>query len=111
MMEFAFESAAREIAEMAVRYGAASNADTLQTILINNALNAQQMAKQRYRGKDVAARVYKFDRQVGRSFDGMNGDLVYAIVRHGIVVTLMLKRSSQPVNTGVFSVDKIMIVE
>lgn len=39
--------------------------------------------------------------------DGSNGDQVWAVVRNRRVVTLMLRRSTQPATTGALGVDQV----
>jgi len=46
--------------------------------------------------------------QNGRCSDGSNGDLVILIVRHGWPVTVMFRRSNQPLTCDALRVNKII---
>lgn len=55
-----------------------------------------------------AVRLLRLGKQRGTPWaDRSNGDEVWAIVRHGRVTTIMLRRSTQPTQPANFDVDQV----
>ena len=64
--------------------------------------------------KDLAVRMRVLDTAYGDTSGGSdrqsNGDEVWAVCRHGVVRTMMLRRSSQPRTPDAFRVDLVLRV-
>lgn len=58
-------------------------------------------------GRAVAAYVGRIDGGPRGGLVGSNGDTVWAIVREGRIVTVMLRRSTQPATPDAFGVDVV----
>lgn len=56
--------------------------------------------------KDVAVLCYKFRKE--QVSDLSNGDEVWAIIRHNSIVTIMLRRNSQPKTCGALRVAQVI---
>ncbi len=75
---------------------------------------ANDVARQVPRGS-VAVRLACLAKSVGDLRDDVmtrasNGDEVWAVVRDGVVRTVMLRRSTQPRDPGAFGVDRVLRV-
>jgi len=63
-----------------------------------------------YRRERVAFVVKRFDRQVGTPWgEASNGDILVAVARYGVLVTLMLRRHSQTFTRAKFGVDRVLL--
>lgn len=63
----------------------------------------------RYRAS-VAVRVARLAQPVGDPWGvESNGSDVWAVIRGGTVVTVMLRRKSQPTNPSAFGVDRVIV--
>lgn len=61
-------------------------------------------------GESVAVRCAVLPSQVGKAWsDRSNGDVVWAIVRDGRIITAMLRRSTQPATSQALRVDRIVL--
>jgi hypothetical protein len=71
---------------------------------------AEKVAADNKRGS-VAVKLADLPAQVGRPWaDESNGDAVWAVIRGGKVVTLFLRRGTQPVDVEAFRVDRLVEV-
>jgi hypothetical protein len=60
----------------------------------------------------AAVRILKLAAQRNSSWgEKSNGDIVVAVVRDAVVVTVMLRRSSQPWCTKSFDVDRVLVLD
>lgn len=66
-------------------------------------------AIEKHGGESLGVIAYRLREQRGRAWGNQsNGSVVVCIVRKGRVVTTYLRRSSQPINTGVTRTDKVV---
>ncbi len=62
--------------------------------------------------RDTALKVLDLDAMVGRAFtNSSNGDQVWAIIRNRRVVTVMLRRATQPATTKALKVDFVTTIQ
>ena len=60
----------------------------------------------------VAVRIHRLAAMRGYAWsDTSNGSDVWAIVRDGTVMTVMLRRSTQPTNPNAFNVDRVQLAD
>ena len=58
----------------------------------------------------VAVRVARLSQSYGDAWgDASNGSDVWAVIRGGAVVTVMLRRKQQPTSPGAFGVDRVVV--
>ena len=78
-----------------------------EAAMVTDRLAAVEAARHR---RNVAVRVARLTSVRGDAWsDGSNGSDVWAIVRDGSVVTVMLRRKQQPTNPAAFNVDRVIL--
>lgn len=101
-----YEDAAQSIAERARDAGLVNDSNTFYNTLLERAEYARSLAG----GKDTAARIAKLPARLGNSWEGRNGNLVFAIIRHDNVVTIELRRDNQDCRAGAFGCQQVRTI-
>lgn len=78
---------------------------------IEKVYQAAEMLAAQSKSSSEAIRLLNLNSQVGKAWsDRSNGDEVWAIIRGRNLVTIMLRRSTQPKTASALKVDKVTII-
>lgn len=78
---------------------------------IEKVYEAAEMLARQSKASSEAIRLLNLSGQVGKAWsDRSNGDAVWAIIRGQRLVTIMLRRSTQPSTASALKVEKVTII-
>ena len=103
-----YQTQAYTIAERAYSAGLTDDSQDFYTMLVTRA----QAAQKQYGAsvESCAVRIAKLERKIGNMYDNRNGNLIFAIIRDGRIVTIELRRDGQVCNAGAFGVRRVLTV-